>query len=75
MEWLWSSNSPKKLTKLFDLELAELQSVKDTLSYFKILAKSKSDQLHDDFSNVYNYYLDNCKRYDSRIRPMVHVYE
>lgn len=74
MDWLWSSNSPQKLTKLFDLELAELQRVNDTLSYFKILAKSKPDQLHDDFSNVYKYYvveingkyyLDNCKEYDS----------
>jgi hypothetical protein len=75
MDWLWSSNSPKKLSKLFDLELVELQKINDTLSYFKILAKSKVDQLDDDFSNVYKYYivevngknyLDNCKEYDSR---------
>lgn len=75
MDWLWSTKSPKEITKLFDLELAELQRVNDTLSYFKILAKSRPALLHEVFSNVYKYYiveingkyyLDNCQDYDSR---------
>jgi len=74
MDWLWSSKSPKKFSALFELELAELQKVNDTLSYVKILAKSKPEKLHEDFSNVYKfyiveingkYYLDNCKEYDT----------
>lgn len=74
MDWLWGSKSPKKFSKLFELELAELQKVNDTLSYVKILAKSRPEKLHEDFSNVYKfyiveikgkYYLDNCKEYDA----------
>jgi len=75
MDWLWSNSTPKKLATLMDLELVELQQLNDTLAYCKILAKSKPEKLGEVFSNVYKlyivkikneYYLDNCKDYDSR---------
>lgn len=75
MDWIWGRYTPKKITKVFNIELVELQKLNDTLSYFKILAKSKPEIFGEDFSNVYkyyivkingNYYLDNCKEYDSR---------
>ncbi|KQC01815.1 hypothetical protein [Pedobacter sp. Hv1] len=73
MDWIWNRFSPKKITTLFDIELVELQQVNDTLSYFKISAKSKPEKLGENFTNVYKYYiveingkyfLDNCKEYD-----------
>jgi len=73
MDWIWGRFSPKKITGLFDMEIVELQSVNDTLSYFKLLAKSKPEKLEENFTNIYkyyiveingNYFLDNCKEYD-----------
>ena len=76
MDWLWNRYSPKKYTTKFDLELVELQSINDTLSYFKLLARSKPDKEGSTYTNVFKYYivaksgryyLDNCKEYDSKI--------
>ena len=73
VDWIWKIYAPKKITTLFDVELAELQQINDTLSYFKILVKTKPGK-KDAFSGVYKYYivkrdgkfyLDNCKVYDS----------
>ena len=74
MDWLWSHRTPKKLAKVMNLELVELQLVNDTLAYCKILARSKSEIPGESYSNVYKlyivkingeYYFDNCKNYDS----------
>ena len=73
MDWIWGEYSPKQIAKKFDLELVELQSINDTLSYFKLLARSKPDKKTNTYTNVYKYYivkigdkyyLDNCKDYD-----------
>lgn len=75
MDWLWNQYSPKQFAAKFDLELVELQSISDTLSYFKLLAHSKPDKKGNTYTNVYKYYivekdgryyLDNCKSYDSK---------
>lgn len=74
IDWLWSNRTPRKLAKIMNLELVELQKVNDTLAYCKILARYKSDDPKESFSNVYKfyivnidgkYYFDNCKDYDS----------
>lgn len=76
MDWLWNRYSPKKYATKFDLELVELQSINDTLSYFKLLARSKPDKEGSTYTNVFKYYivaksgryyLDNCKEYDSKL--------
>lgn len=88
IDWIWGQNSPKKIARKFNLELSELQRVNDTLSYFKISAKSKPDKENYSYTNVYKYYivekdgkyyLDNCKPYDSnRFRKLetknIHFY-
>ena len=75
MDWIWSEYTPKKISQKFDLELSELQSINDTLSYFKLSAHSKPDKKSNTYTNVYKYYiveingkyyLDNCKAYDSK---------
>lgn len=74
MDWIWGRFTPKKITTLFDVELVELQKINDTLSYFKLLAKSKPEKMQENFTNVYKFYivelngkyfLDNCKDYDN----------
>lgn len=74
MDWIWGQYTPKKIARTFNLELAELQKVNDTLSYFKLSAKSKPDKENYSYTNVYKYYivekegkyyLDNCKPYDT----------
>lgn len=76
MDWLWNRYSPKKYAAKFNLQLVELQSINDTLSYFKLLALSKPDKQGNTYTNVYKYYivakggqyyLDNCKAYDSKL--------
>lgn len=76
IDWIWGRYTPKKITTLFDVELVELQKVNDSLSYFKISAKSKPEKMGEDFINIYKYYvvklndkyfLDNCMEYD-RVR-------
>ncbi|PYF74965.1 hypothetical protein B0O44_103411 [Pedobacter nutrimenti] len=74
MDWTWGEFTPRQISKRFDIELSELQCINDTLSYFKISTKSKSDKNQNSHCNVYKYYivkigdtyyLDNCKEYDS----------
>ena len=74
MDWTWGQYTPKKIASIFNLELSELQKVNDTLSYFKISAKSKPNKENYSYTNVYKYYIvekegkyymDNCKPYDS----------
>ena len=76
MDWLWKKYSPKVFATKFDLELVELQFLNDTLSYFKLLARSKPDKEGGTYTNIYKYYiltkegkyyLDNCKEYDSKL--------
>lgn len=73
MDWVWGSKTPKKISKMFDVSLSELQLVNDSLSYFKIMLSSRPDESGNTYSNVYKYYivekqgkyyLDNCKAYD-----------
>lgn len=74
IDWFFGKKSPKKLSKYYDLDLVELQQISDTLSYFKILAKSRPSVTGEEFYNVFKYYLvkkdsrfylDNCKAYES----------
>lgn len=73
MDWTWGRFTPKKISKLFKVELVELQMVNDSLAYFKLLTKARSEKTQDNAVNVYkfyivkigkHYYLDNCKPYD-----------
>ncbi|WP_316842596.1 hypothetical protein [Pedobacter gandavensis] len=73
MDWIWGQYTPKKISKLYDLELSELQILNDSLAYFKLLTKSRPKEKQDTEVSVYKfyivkigdrYYLDNCKPYD-----------
>lgn len=73
MDWIWGRYSPKKISKMHQVTLVELQEVNDTLSYFKLMLTSKPAKDGSTYSNVYKYYiieksgkyyLDNCKEYD-----------
>jgi len=75
MDWTWGQYTPKQIMQKFDLSLAELQRINDTLSYVKILTQRKAVAKENSAANVYKfyivkiggqYYLDNCKDYDSK---------
>lgn len=75
MDWTWGRYSPKQIMQKFEVSLAELQQINDTLSYVKLLTKSKTATAGNSAVNVYKYYiatigskyyLDNCKDYDSK---------
>lgn len=77
IDGLWKYKSPRWITKHFYVKLVELDTINDTLAYFKILIFSNNDStyIYKNQSNVYkfyivgkigNYYLDNCREYESR---------
>ncbi len=75
IDWIWSENSPRKLSEKLNVEIVELQQINDSLSYFKLQIASKVNTGDEAFSNIYKYYiveklgkfyLDNCKEYDSK---------
>jgi hypothetical protein len=70
---LWKYKTPKWITQNFFVKLVELDTINDTLSYFKLLV-TNNDTL-DNFTCLYKYYitkvagkyyLDNCKEYETR---------
>jgi hypothetical protein len=75
IDWIWRGYKPSYLNREFHIKLTELDTINDTLSYFKIMFYSKDliDTLK--CAGVYkyyitarngNYYLDNCKDYETR---------
>ena len=61
--------SPKRMRDNFDIEITEIQTLNDTLSYFKVLLSDKSDPHILEYKNYMvkidgKYYLDNCKEYE-----------
>jgi predicted transport protein len=71
-DWIWRALPPKKILEKFDVRLAELQMINDSLSYFK-LEVSNNDTTNMAVFNTYkfyivtvngSYYLDNCMEYE-----------
>lgn len=77
IDWIWRSKSPAWIKQHFSIKLVELDTLSDTLAYFKLFLYSNSDTINviPNYNNVYKYYinkingkyyLDNCKEYETR---------